>query len=1081
MKKVVIIAIVVILLLLATLIAVPVFFKEPLLQATKTTINKNINAKVEFSGFNLSLFRNFPMASLELSNVVVSGVGNFAGDTLLVIPSLNSRFSLMSLFHWHDMSIEELKLQNPVLKLKVDSLGNDNWEITKEADSRKEVTQTTSTVNTENSNNFEIQLQKIKISDATVIYDDRSLPLLLSCRGTQLDLKGKMFGSSTELSGDATVAKFLLNYDSVTYVSNVSVRTNTVVDIDFRNWIYAIKESQWWVNKLPFLLSGDVRMPGDSLLFNLSFQAQKSSLGDFLTLVPPDYEKYLKGVETDGSATMSGYFKGLYLDEEYPAFSFNFKIDDGRIDYPGLPEDIKNISANISIVKTQGKLDLMEFDIDNTHAELAGNPVDLSAKLSNIYSDLNFDFGVKGKLDFGRLKKALPLQDLPVDGVVDVNLSGKGDYSSIGKKQYDRITGGGKIVLSDVSYSGDKLTKPLKISSGSLQFSPSDILLSDAKISVGSSDLSVSGKISDYLGYLFNSGILSGDLRFRSDNLNINELMGLMPQSKDTSSVNKSPLTPTNQDTTKKFIPVTVPADYDFKVSAEIGKAQYENLVLSNIRAEASVANGTATLEQLSLNIPGSEVLLSGKYGSKKGKVPAFLAKGTIHSLDIASVYNSVPELGKIAPEAARASGKLDADFSIEGEAGSEIKINSMSGSVSLTGFHYTNPKLNYPVSVPSGKLDFTSSEVTLTQLKVLIGSSDMTLAGKVSGFKDYYNSKGILSGGLRLTSDFMNFNELMNLQVEENKQTAVDPPSKGQSPAKTKPADSLATAFTVPANLDLAFTTNISRAVYDRSVITDINGNVTVSKGILKLEGLDMKMLGGELRTNGSYANNEQGNPDVDLRFSANNFDIPAASRSVKFFHDILPVSDQSTGKFSADFNMKGKLNPDMSVNFPTVNGEGNFHTNGLRIVNSQLLAQLTGIINKEKLTNVKVDDLNADFTVKNGNLLLKPFNTKVAGQETKVSGNINAENIVNMRLDFNIQREALGSDVQKLLAIVPGQENIKLIPASVDISGPVKKPSVKPDLSAAEKMIADQAKKSAGESLKKLGNSLKKLIDKK
>jgi hypothetical protein len=104
------------------------------------------------------------------------------------------------------------------------------------------------------------------------------------------------------------------------------------------------------------------------------------------------------------------------------------------------------------------------------------------------------------------------------------------------------------------------------------------------------------------------------------------------------------------------------------------------------------------------------------------------------------------------------------------------------------------------------------------------------------------------------------------------------------------------------------------------------------------------------------------------------------------------------------------------------------------------------------------------------------------VAGQETTISGNLNVENLIDMRLDFNVERDAFGNDIQKILGVLPGQERIQLIPASVVIKGPVGKPEVKIDLEEARKTITNEVKKSTQENLQesinKIGEGLKKLI---
>jgi len=51
---------------------------------------------------------------------------------------------------------------------------------------------------------------------------------------------------------------------------------------------------------------------------------------------------------------------------------------------------------------------------------------------------------------------------------------------------------------------------------------------------------------------------------------------------------------------------------------------------------------------------------------------------------------------------------------------------------------------------------------------------------------------------------------------------------------------------------------------------------------------------------------------------------------------------------------------------------------------------------------------------------------------------------------------REMFGPEIQKLLAVLPGQERIQLLPASITINGPVKDPAVGINLDDAKKLIA-------------------------
>jgi hypothetical protein len=191
-----------------------------------------------------------------------------------------------------------------------------------------------------------------------------------------------------------------------------------------------------------------------------------------------------------------------------------------------------------------------------------------------------------------------------------------------------------------------------------------------------------------------------------------------------------------------------------------------------------------------------------------------------------------------------------------------------------------------------------------------------------------------------------------------------------------------------------------------------------------------------------------------------------------------IMPAASNSTGKLSSNLTFKGRLSPQLKLIPATANGVGSLSTKSLEINNSPIFNQLGGILKKEKLKNVKVDDFKANFTLSDGNLLLTPFTTRVIGQETKIAGSLNAESLLDMRFDFNVERELFGPDIQKILAVIPGNQKITLLPAGVLIKGPVGEPKVNMDLSATQKAVTEATKDDLKKSLDKLGEGLKKLF---
>jgi len=77
---------------------VPFAFQGKIADIVKTEGNKMLNAQFDFKNLNISLFRNFPQASVTLEDFWLKGTGEFANDTLVQAGEVTAAVNLFSLF-----------------------------------------------------------------------------------------------------------------------------------------------------------------------------------------------------------------------------------------------------------------------------------------------------------------------------------------------------------------------------------------------------------------------------------------------------------------------------------------------------------------------------------------------------------------------------------------------------------------------------------------------------------------------------------------------------------------------------------------------------------------------------------------------------------------------------------------------------------------------------------------------------------------------------------------------------------------------------------------------------------------------
>ncbi|MFY9153290.1 MAG: AsmA-like C-terminal region-containing protein [Prolixibacteraceae bacterium] len=843
MKRKIIIIAGVFVLILAVLAALPLLYKDKLLAKVKTTLNNQINAKIDFSDFKVSLFSQFPKVEMQLQNLSVVGINNFEKDTILSASSISTNISLMEMIRNKGLDLKTLTIDDPRILLIVDKSGAVNWDIAKVT----EATQQTAAQQPEATGEaFHMKLSDVKVNNLNLVYDDQEMPMKVWVKNTNLSSTGDVVGAITnfDLKGDA--GEFIFEYDSVQYISKTTLKATTLLKVDMDKMDFAFDQGKLWINNLPLQVNGSFSMPGDSMIFDLGFQSEKSDFATILALVPADYQKYLEKATLTGSAEFKGSVKGLFYNEIYPAIDVLLSAENASFKYQDLPESVQDIQVLAQIIKPEGDLNLLKVNIEKAHASIKNNPVDLKMSITEPMTDPNIDATFSGIVDFASLKNAIPIDSMDITGVLKANMQIAGRMSSIEKQDYEKFQSSGEASIRDFRIESNQLTKPVEIS---------------------------------------------------------------------------------------------------------------------------------------------------------KGQVKA------------------------------------------------------------------------------------TTKQITIDQFDAKIGQSDFSLRGTVSNYLAYIFKNDVLKGNFSLNSDFMNFTELSNIQNPAVKpaDSKAEIQAEPVAEAKAQKTDSVS-AFQVPDKIDISFQSNIRKAVYDKMPINNINGLVNVKNQRMELTNLTMDMLQGKVGLNGSYASNAQNKPAFDFKLNMEGVDLPTAYQSLSTFQHYVPIAARSQGKISTQLGLSGIMNEKMNIVPASLNGLGLLNTQNLAIVDSPVFDQIRGIIKKEKLKNVKISDFTAKFQFENGQLKLNPFKTTVADQQATIYGSLSAAREINLNLDFLVNRDDLGSDLNKGLGILPGSENIKMIEASVVLKGQITKPEVSLDLSKARAQIEQEVKKASVEqikgSVKKIGDELKKLF---
>ena len=702
---------------------------------------------------------------------------------------------------------------------KVNVDGKANWDIMVPSDTTEVKTEETPTETTEESGSeTAIAFNNIEVRNLMLNYQDEQAQMFARIDAVNMALQGNFSETNTILNVLLELKNIYLRQGKSVWVNNTDFNWQAEIAANLKELQFDIKKNDMSLNDLKLDLTGNIDIDDDKYTMDLNLNAPDTKFESLLALIPKDFQKEIEGVKTSGEFQLSLSAKGEYYENHLPTFDLRFNILNANLKYPDLPESVEKINLKLAVTNPGGPIAQTRADLSTLTFTVANNPFNMNLLVVNP-DDPTLKGGMKGIINFESLKKALPLKDITLNGILTTDLSFDGKYQYIEKEQYEKFTANGKIALQNVLFKNADYPAGISVPSGEVTITPARLNLKDLKVKINSSDFALTGYLANYLPYMFKDQTLKGNFTLNSNKIDLNEFMATM-----------------------------------------------------------------------------------------------------------------------------------------------------------------------------------TTSESDTTQATTTQSSA---------------------------------------------------------------PAEETSSVLAIPKNIELAFGTNIKEILFDSLVINSIKGNIETSGGIATLKNLSMDMLNGNLIMNGAYNTANPDKPSVDLNLRVTDMDIHSAYNAFSFIKQSLPIAMNCNGKISAAMKFSSELDKEMSPIMTTVNGGGSLSTKGFVLNDNPAMTQLASLLKNDELSRLSISNLKIDFKIEQGNIIVDPFTTNIAGNPTTFSGNQTADGKMDYTMSMNIARKYFGKDIDNVLKSIPGANNIQSLDVDVKLGGTLDKPTITPDLSKALKKIEKEAGK--------------------
>lgn len=758
LKKILISVGVLLLLLIIAVFAVPYFFKDQIKAKIEKTINDKVDAKVAFADADLSLWRNFPNANVRIDKLSIINKAPFEGDTLVSFEELNLKMSIKELFKGENepINIDGISSKNGLINIIFNKEGLGNYDIALKDDKNAK--------DDGKSAPMAFKIKDYSFTNFRFQYYDEGSKMKMVLDSINHEGKGDFAASKLDLD-TKTTAKVSLDMDKSNYLKNVALSLDAVLGIDLDQSKYTFKQNKAKINELPLEFNGFIQMVETGQVYDLTFKTPTSSFKNFLGLIPAQYAASIKDVKTEGDFTVNGFAKGELTDTTIPKFNIDIASNNASFQYPNLPKSVQNIIIDTRIINETGVMNDTYVNIDKLSFRIDQDVFNAKANIRNITENALVKADLKGTINLANVTKAYPVKlDKPLSGILKADVNTEFDMKSVENNDYARINNSGDIDLSGFKYT-DENGKAMTITKAVVAFNPSRVNLKQFDAVTGKSDLSVTGILENFYGFIFKNQELKGDFNLNSRQIAVSDFMTTAEPKKQGENNSGTK----NEGAKKESEAMKIPAFLNCTLTAKANTVLYDNLTLRDVAGKLIVKDQKVTLENGKTNMFNGLITFNGDVSTKE-KTPKFNMSIGLNNVDIQQTFTQLDMLKNIAPIAGIINGKLNSTIKVNGNLDAKEMtpdLNSLTGDLLgqllSTTVNASNSTL---LSALDNNLSFIDlKKINLNNLKTALTFKD----GKVNvkPFDIKYQDIALTVGGSHGFDQSMNYDLKFNVPAK--------------------------------------------------------------------------------------------------------------------------------------------------------------------------------------------------------------------------------------------------------------------------------------------------------------------------
>jgi len=661
-KKIILIPLITLAVIFMVLLITPLLFKGKIMDIAKTQLNNMLEAKVDFKDLKLSFIRNFPDAYIALDGLEITGVNDFEDELLVAFKRFSVTVDLMSVIKMDNIVVKSILLDRARLNGHILEDGRANWDImksnaeSKDKPPKEEAVEITETKEeTSSPFAFNVGLRKFEIRNLQASFKDDKSKMAAEMQALNFILRGNMAKEIVDLKLRLGIDGINFWMNGVRLANDASVGFTSQIGADMKNMRFLIKDNRFNLNDIVLNLDGSVEMKEGDINTDVTFSTERTDFKSLLSLVPAIYMTNFKDLRTTGSLALNGDVKGTYNKNQMPIANVNLSVDNASFSYPAVPKSVEKINIAVRAHYDGEVFDNTTADVDRFSFEISGNPFAAELHVKTPESDMEVSAKFAGKIDIESIADIIPMADTSLSGFMECDISLAGKMSTIQNERYQDFQMAGFLNLSRFKYESPAFPLGAAISSTNINFTPRRVQLANLDAIVGSTDVSVTGSLENFIPFIFKDETVRGNLAVRSNNINLNEFMS--GEKKEKEVVEKEESSPLSV--------IEIPKNVNFTLTVNLANILFDKLAITNTQGAIIVRDGKLNMQNLGMNLLDGSMVLNGEYNTQNLAVPFVDFGMNINRFNISTALSSFKFLEKILPNPQNYSGRVSANLTL--------------------------------------------------------------------------------------------------------------------------------------------------------------------------------------------------------------------------------------------------------------------------------------------------------------------------------------------------------------------------------------------------------------------------------